>query len=135
MIGPNGIVLFTILLVPTLILTGTALLWEKRRVLFLLITIVVATAEVYYLIYKEEAALQEWYTSEARVHEYLTEKYPDADWVLMQEDSFLGSSKTVEAVFIDEPHVTYLYLVEDGKVSLTGGSVEEGYRMKRANDE
>ncbi|OCA92320.1 hypothetical protein [Pseudobacillus wudalianchiensis] len=135
MIGPNGVVLFSILLVPVLILTGTALLWKKRRVLFLFITIVVVTAEVYYLIYKEKAALQEWYISKDRVHEYLTKKYPGADWVLMQDDSFLRSSKTVEVVFIDEPHVTYLYSVDNGKVSLTGGSVEEGYEMKRRDEE
>lgn len=53
----------------------------------------------------------------------------------MQDNSFLRSSKTVEVVFIDKPHVPYLYSVDNGKVSLTGGSAEEGYEMKRRDEE
>ena len=133
--GPNGIVLFALLFIPILVLTGIALLWRKRRTLLLLITIIVATGEVCYLVYQEDSYLHKWHASKTVVDQYLEKKYPRDEWISMQEDSFFASSNIVKVVFFDEPHVTYLYMVKDGKVSLTGGSEEEGYKMKRTNDE
>lgn len=86
---------------------------------------------MYYLVYQQDSYLHKWHESREAVELYLEKKYPDAEWITMQEDSFLASSKTVKVVFYDETHVTYLYLVEDGQVSLTGGSQDEGYEMKR----
>jgi len=121
-----------ILILPIIVLLAVALFWRKARVILLALAVILASGEVYYLIYKEEASLQQWYVNKEVVEQYLKEKYPGDDWVLMQEGRPAILSGTVQAVFIDEPEVSYLYLVKDEEVVLAGYSTKgEEQEVKR----
>lgn len=131
MLGPSSLIVFTILFIPIVALGALALLWRKARVLLLVLAIAVASGEVYYLFYAKEASLQEWYEHEASVNAYLEETYPDDEWVVRRESTSAFFSNSVEVIFIDEPQVAYLYIVENGDVSQVGWSADEGYEEKK----
>lgn len=132
--SPSGLISFIILVAPILLLLIVALVWKKARTLLLVLAIVIASAEVYYVLYIQEASLQEWYEHEAVVDAYLKKAYEDEDWVIRRETSPSFFSNGVEVIFIDEPQVAYLYLVENDEVSLVGYSAKEGYENPKRQE-
>ncbi|PIC67620.1 hypothetical protein CSV71_10450 [Sporosarcina sp. P21c] len=125
--SPSSVILFMILVAPLILLLIVALFWKKVRTILLVLAIVVASVETYYVMYKQESSLQEWYEHEDIVNAYLEKTYPEDDWVSRYATRSAFSSAGVEVVFIDELEVAYLYIVEDGDVNLVGYSSKEGY--------
>ncbi|ARJ39370.1 hypothetical protein SporoP8_11095 [Sporosarcina ureae] len=125
--SPSSVILFMILVAPLILLLIVALFWKKVRTILLVLAIVVASVETYYVMYKQESSLQEWYEHEDIVNAYLEKTYPEDDWVIRYATRSAFSSAGVEVVFIDELEVAYLYIVEDGDVNLVGYSSKEGY--------
>lgn len=91
-LSPSGLISFIILVVPILLLLIVGLVWKKARTLLLVLAIVIASGEVYYMLYAQEASLQEWYEHEAVVDAYLEKAYGDDDWGIRRETSPIGYS-------------------------------------------
>lgn len=107
---------------PIVLLLIVAAFWRKARVILLTVAVLVASGEIYYVLYSQDAYLKEWYSQEETVNKYLNELYPGDQWVSRQPIRNTILSNSVEIVFIDEPEVAYLYIVVDGKVQLAGYS-------------
>lgn len=122
-----------ILLIPIILFVLVALLWKKGRTVLLAFAIVVASAEVYYLLYTQDTSVQEGYEDEAMLDTYLEEKYPDDDWVIRRQNASTFFSNGLEVIFIDELEVVYLFIIEDHEVIFAGYSMEEGYENPKRN--
>lgn len=131
-ISPASIILFIGLLTPVLLLLIVAFFWKKARTTLLVIAIVLSSVETYYVLYKQEASLQVAYERESMVNDYLKEMYPTDAWVSRQATH--GALPGVEVVFVDEPEVAYLYVVDDGDVRLAGHTSEETYENPKRNE-
>ncbi|WP_303966577.1 DUF3139 domain-containing protein [Sporosarcina ureae] len=123
--SPASLIYFTILMAPILLLLIAAVFWKKARIILLIAAVIVASAETYYVLYSQDASLQKWYEREDTVNAYLKETYPEDEWVSRQAVRNTILSDGVEVVFIDEPEVAYLYIIEDGNVQLAGYSERE----------
>ena len=64
------------ILILIIVLLAVALFGERLELFLLALAVILASGEVYYLIYKEEASLQ-WYVNKEVVEQYLKEKYPE----------------------------------------------------------
>ncbi|ARF14678.1 hypothetical protein [Sporosarcina ureae] len=127
-------ILFMILVAPILLLLIVALFWKKARTILLVLAIIVASIETFYVMYKQESSLQEWYEHEDIVNAYLEKTYPEDDWVSRHATRSAFSRAGVEVIFIDELEVVYMYIVEDGDVNLVGYSSEEGYENPKRSE-
>jgi len=123
-----------ILVAPIILLLIVALFWKKVRTILLVLAIVVASVETYYVIYKQDSSLQVWYEHEDIVNAYLEKAYPEDDWVSRQATRSAFFRAGVEVIFIDELEVAYLFIVEDGDVNLVGYSLEEGYENPKRSE-
>lgn len=132
--SPSSVILFMILVAPIILLLIVALFWKKVRTILLVLAIVVASVETFYVIYKQELSLQEWYEHEDIVNAYLEKTYPEDKWVSRHATRSAFFSAGVEVIFIDELEVAYLYIVEDGDVNLVGYSLEEGYENPKRSE-
>lgn len=132
--SPGSLILFMVLVAPIILLLIVALFWKKVRTILLVLAIFVATVETYYVIYKQESSLQEWYEHEDVVNAYLEKTYPEDDWVSRHATRSAFFQAGVEVIFIDELEVAYLFIVEDGDVNLVGYSSEEGYENPKRSE-
>lgn len=109
------------------------LFWRKARTILLVLAIVFASVETFYVLYNQESSLQKWYEHEDIVNGYLEKTYPEDDWVSRHATRSVFSAG-VEVIFIDELEVAYLYIVEDGDVNLVGYFSKEGYENPKRSE-
>lgn len=116
---------------PVILLLIVAIFWKRARFILFVLAIMISSVETYYVLYKQDLLIQEWYEHEAIVSDYLKKTYPEDDWLSRQAIRSGFSSADVEVIFIDELEATYFYRVEDGSVNLDGYSLQDGYETPK----
>lgn len=122
------------LVVPLIFLLIMAFFWRRARTLLLVLALIISLGETYYVLYKQESSLEAWYGYEASVNAYLENMYPEDEWVSRQATRNALFGAGVEVIFIDEPKVAYLYIVEEDGVQLAGYSTEDDNENPKRNE-
>lgn len=123
--SPGVVIFYTALAAPIILLLIIAMFWRKARSLLLVLAVIISLGETYFVLYQQESSLQAWYGDEDNVNAYLEKIYPEDDWVSRQATRNALFPTGVEVIFIDEPTIAYLYIVEGGDVQLAGYSAED----------
>jgi len=118
-------------MLPIFILLIVSFFWKKARLILLIFAIIISSLETFYVLYRQDALLHEWYMNEAAVINYLKDTYPDDQWVSRRAIRSGKNSTDVEIIFIDEPEATYFYEITGGRVNLAGYSLEDGYETPK----